>query len=396
MRAAAPPLAGDVLVIGAGPAGLSAAYYLERAGIDYVIVERSDHIGSTWAGLYPSLRLNTASFVSHLPGQRIPLRHGIYMMGRDFYAYLAEYARRHPARIRFEVDVTRVTPQAEGWWVETTAGSAWFPCVIVASGRYSKPFIPDIPGMTSFGGRVLHACDYHGPEPFAGLRVLVAGSGPSGSDIVLELQQTATHPILFSVRSDIVIARRFPYGLPDTAWQILARTLLPRRLRKRFLDRIVYQGYRDASELGLVLAPNRTDRRGSSAPVRGRDLIDAIRSGAIRPVAGIAAFGDDRRIDLLDGTQAEADAVILSTGYRPAIDYLDFDYETDVDGWPVRISAEIEGGWTEVKNRPGLYLVGRFYRGLGPLNNIRAEARTAVAEIGQRLTRLTPVRPAEQ
>lgn len=266
--------------------------------------------------------------------------------------------------------------------------------MIVASGRYNKPFIPDIPGLASFGGRILHARDYHGPQPFAGQRVLVAGSGPSGSDIALELQQTAARPILFSVRSDIVIARRYPYGLPDTAWQILARTLLPRRLRKRFLNRIVYQGYRDAADLGLVLAPNRTDRRGSSAPVRGRDLIDAIRSGAIRPVAGIAAFADDCRIELLDGTQAEADAVILSTGYRPAIDYLDFEYETDVDGWPVRISADIEGGWTEVKNRPGLYLVGRFYRGLGPLNNIRAEARTAVTEIEQRLTRLRPVRPA--
>ncbi|MCS7071186.1 MAG: NAD(P)/FAD-dependent oxidoreductase, partial [Anaerolinea sp.] len=196
-------LTGDVLVIGAGPAGLAAGYYLERAGIDYLIVERTDHIGSTWAGLYPTLRLNTASFVSHLPGQRIPLRYGIYMLGRDFYAYLVNYAHRHPFRIQFRVEVTRVTPRANGWWVETSAGSRWYPCVIVASGRFNKPFIPDLPGMSTFDGCILHARDYHGPEPFAGQRVLVAGSGPSGTDIAVELQHTAARPVLLSVRSDI-------------------------------------------------------------------------------------------------------------------------------------------------------------------------------------------------
>jgi cation diffusion facilitator CzcD-associated flavoprotein CzcO len=392
MDAGTAELTGDVIVIGAGPAGLAAGYYLERAGIDYLIVERTDQIGSTWAGLYPTLRLNTASFVSHLPGRRIPLRYGIYMLGRDFYAYLVEYARQYPLKIRFRVEVTRVTPRADGWWVETNVGARWYPCVIVASGRFSKPYLPDLPGMATFDGQILHARDYHGPEPFAGQRVLVAGSGPSGTDIAVELQHTAARPVLLSVRSDIVIARRYPYGLPDTAWQLLARMFLPRRWRKPVLDRIVYQGYHDAADLGLKLAPNRTDRRGTSAPVRGRALIDAIHSGAVRPVAGIAAFGTSRCVELLDGSRVEADVVILSTGYRPAIDYLDFDYETDIDGWPVRISSAIEGGWTEVKDHPGLYLVGRYYRGLGPLNNIRNEARTAVREIRNRLTRLTPVR----
>ncbi|MCC6804908.1 MAG: FAD-dependent monooxygenase, partial [Anaerolineae bacterium] len=80
-----------VFVVGAGPAGISSAYYLEQAGIAYRVVDRASVIASTWASQYPSLRLNTAGFVSQLPGQRIPLRTGIYPMGRDFYAYIRDY-----------------------------------------------------------------------------------------------------------------------------------------------------------------------------------------------------------------------------------------------------------------------------------------------------------------
>lgn len=373
-------LQGDVLVVGAGPAGLASAYYLERARLSYVVVDRADHVASTWAGLYPSLRLNTAGFVSHLPGHRLPARYGIYPMGRQLYEYLVDYAARHDFNLRLGVEVYRVAPDEQGGWLaETSAGISHHRAVIVASGRFSNPFIPPIPGLGSFEARWLHARDYHAPEPFAGQRVLVAGSGPSGTDIAVELAPHAAHPVLLSVRSDIVIARRFPYGLPDSAWHLISMAL-PRHWRRSFLNRVLYHGYRDARDLGMRLAPNRTDRKGTSAPVRGHELIDAVRAGAIRPVAGIArVYG--RCVELMDGSQHEIDSLILSTGYRPAIGYLDIEYEVDADGWPRRISDDIEGGSTQVLGYPGLHLVGRFYRGLGPLRNIRLEARTAVSEI---------------
>lgn len=385
-------LRGEVLVIGAGPAGLAAAFCLARAGIAYTVIDRADRPASTWAGLYENLRLNTASFVSQLPGKRMSLRYGIYPTGRDLYEYLREYAEMNDFRICFGVEVTRVAPcerQGQpGWSVEMSVdgvsiGAVWFPFVIVASGRFSKPFIPPIPGIEDFQHTLLHARDYHAPEPFAGQRVLVAGSGPSGTDIALELARAAAHPVLLSVRSDIVIARPYPYGLPVSLWHLIARAVVPRRWQSAFLNRVLYQGYRDTDDLGLTFAPNRTQRRGSSAPVRGRDLIDAIRAGAIQPVPGIAAFEPDAVI-LSDGSRRTVDAVILSTGYRPAIDYLDFACDTDRDGWPRRRSDVIEGGSTEVRGQIGLFLVGRYYRGLGPLYNIRHEAETAVREIAAR------------
>lgn len=377
-------MTGDVLVIGAGPAGIASAYYLEEAGIPYTVVDRAQLIGSTWSSLYPSLRLNTASYVSHLPGARLPLRYGIYATGRQFYEYLCRYVEQRNFHILVGVQVRRVSPQDDGWCVETSIGSTWFPAVIIASGRFGKPYMPDIPGLEFTECEVLHARDFNVATPFAGKRVMVVGNGPSGVDIALDLLAVARQPVLLSIRSDIVVARRYPYGLPDSAWNLLARLIVPKRWRKRLLDKIVFQGYRDAVGLGLPLAPNRTDRKGTSAPIRGRDLIDAIKARSVKVVAGLVMFEGDAVV-LADGSRCEVDTVILSTGYRPAIDYLDILYEPDVDGWPRRTTDDIEGGSTEVLGYPGLHLVGRFYRGLGPLHNIRREAYTAVREIQERL-----------
>ncbi len=373
-------IGGAVLVIGAGPAGLASAYYLERAGISYTVVDRADHVASTWSNLYPTLRLNTASFVTHLPGRRLPLRYGYYATGRQLYEYLRRYSDDHQFNIVLQVEVYRVAPEGGRWRVETNRGVYHFDAVIVATGRFSNPYIPDIPGLPTTAINVLHARDYHHAEPFRDQRVMVVGSGPSGVDIALELAEVAKRPVLLSVRSDIVIARRYPYGLPDTLWQMLARILIPPRWRKAIVNKIVYQSYPDAHAIGLKLAPNRTDRQGSSTPVRGRALIDAVKAGKIQPVAGIAQLEEHEAV-LVDGSCYAIDSLILSTGYRPAIGYLDIDYEVDIDGWPRRISDDIEGGQTQVLGYPGLYLVGRFYRGLGPLNNIRREAATAVREI---------------
>jgi hypothetical protein len=175
--------------------------------------------------------------------------------------------------------------------------------------------------------------------------------------------------------------------LPDSFWGLFGRALVPKRWRQKFLNKTLYQGYRGIEGLGLPLAPNRTDRKGSSAPVRGRGLIDAIHADEVKPTTGLAQF-HECDVELMDGSRHRVDVVVLCTGYRPTLEYLDIRYESDVDGWPRRISDDIEGGYTQVLGYPGLYLVGRFYRGLGPLYNIRREARTAVGEIEQRLADL--------
>lgn len=367
-----------VFVVGAGPSGISSAYYLEQAQIPYRVVDRAPVVASTWANLYPSLRLNTAGFVSHLPGRRLPLRHGIYPMGRDLYRYIDAYVRRHDFDIELGVTVRRVAPEGDQWRVETDHDSALYPEVIIASGRFGHPYLPPIPGAERFQGRWLHAHDFTDPNDFAGQRVLVVGNGPSGVDIAAALTEITSHPVKLAIRSDIVIARMYPYGLPNTAW-ILISYLLPKRWRLRFLNHMVYQTYADLADLDLPLAPNRTDRVGTSAPVRGRDLVEAIRAGTIQAVKGLTCLEENAAV-LDDGSRHEVDAVIMCTGYRPVLDYLDLEYDIDKDGWPQRSHP----AGTEIAEYPGLFLVGRYYRGLGPLHNIRREARVTADAIHAR------------
>lgn len=373
-------LAGDVLVIGAGPAGLSSAYFLEQAGISYVMVDRADEIASTWAHLYKTLHLNTASFVTYLPGKRMPITSPVYPSGEQLYQYIRQYAEDHQFNIRLGVSVNRLIPENGGWLAETSAGRVWFPCVIIATGRYSSPIIPPLAGMDEFCGQILHARDYHEPSAFAGRRALIVGAGPSGVDIALELTETARLPVYLSVRSDVVISRSFPYGLPNSAWLLFARSFLPKRWHNKFLSVVLYQSYPDVKTVGVAIAPNRSERQGTSTPIRGRGLIDAVREGKIAPVSGVTRFHKDS-VELADGTHLEVDTIILCTGYRPTLDFLDIDYETDSQGYPKRADDLDEGGTTEVLGWPGLFLVGRFYRGLGPLYNVRNEAKRAVQEI---------------
>src|SRR5215472_3628073 len=103
----------QVVIVGAGPAGLAAAWAIRRAGVDPLVVERSDAVAARWRGRHDHLHLNTHRWFSHQPGARMPRGYGPFPARDDYVAYLEGYATG--MRIRFNTEVGRIEPADGGW-----------------------------------------------------------------------------------------------------------------------------------------------------------------------------------------------------------------------------------------------------------------------------------------
>ncbi|MBZ0294277.1 MAG: NAD(P)/FAD-dependent oxidoreductase [Anaerolineae bacterium] len=383
----------DVLVIGAGPAGIACAYYLQQAGIDYEVIDRANVIAATWADQYPSLRLNTTRFFSHMPGEKFPLRYGLFPSARQYHDYLVRFVRKHQLNITLGIRVDQVAPEGEGWRVESSRGSEWYRAVVIATGRFSKPYVPHLPGIEHFEGTVLHSHEYKGPDAFAGQRVMVVGNGPSGVDLVVELPQKAALPVYLAMRTGLVLRPRYPYGLPKHLWMILTE-YLPQPLSGWLEQKVMNAKYEGIDRYGIkVPAPG--DETGA-AGTRGPELIHAVRRGQVKPVDSPVDFEAQAAV-MPDSSRIEIDAVILATGFEPALDCLAVDYEVDEIGLPLREVRDFVVDRTykpstgyEMKGYPGLFIAGVFYQGKGAMFNFNLEGELIAHQVEERLQQVSP------
>ena len=127
----------DVVIVGAGPAGLAVAATLRARGIDATIVERG-RVGEPWRGRYDRLHLHTIRSLSHLPGYRIPRDFGRWVARDQFVQYLEQYAAHYRFEPRFGVEATRIDRDNGRWSVSTTAGAIPARVVVVATGYTRK------------------------------------------------------------------------------------------------------------------------------------------------------------------------------------------------------------------------------------------------------------------
>jgi hypothetical protein len=169
-----------VVIVGAGPAGLAAAWAIRRAGRDPLVVEQADAVAASWRGRHDHLRLNTHRAFSHQPGARIPRRYGPYPARDDYVAYLQEYSAG--MRLRLGTRVHRIDRTDGAWELVLDRGSLTAAHVVIATGSDAEPFLPDWPGLDSFGGTVIHAGQFRNVAEAAGRDVLVVGPGNSGVD----------------------------------------------------------------------------------------------------------------------------------------------------------------------------------------------------------------------
>ncbi|MFJ3548331.1 NAD(P)-binding domain-containing protein [Streptomyces sp. NPDC090114] len=290
----------EVVVVGAGQAGLSSAYHLRRAGFepdrDFVVLDHSPAPGGAWQFRWPSLTYGKVHGMHALPGMELrdadPARASSEVIGE----YFDRYERTFGLRVRRPVDVRAVREGSGGrLLVETSEGDWSTRALINATGTWDRPFWPRYPGQETFRGRQLHTSRYPGPEAFAGQRVIVVGGGASGTQHLLEIAPYAAATTWVTRRPPV-----FREGPFDEEAGRAAVALVEERVRQGLPPRSV------VSVTGLPL--NDAIRQGLEDGVLDRrPMFDRITPGGV---------------EWADGRRVAADVILWATGFRPSVEHL--------------------------------------------------------------------------
>ena len=371
----------DLLVVGAGPAGLATAACLRRRGVGVLVVDRGTAVGDSWRARYDRLHLHTPRVQSALPGLRIPRRFGRWVAKDDVADYLRLYADHHGIRPRFGVSVQRLERDGDGWKAETDGAALQARQVVLASGYNREPLLPSWPGVDSFSGTVLHASAYAGPAPFRDKRVLVVGAGNTGAEIAADLAESGAADVRLAVRTPPNVIPRQIGPIPTT---LLGITLdyspawltdpLNRLLQRRFVGDLTRYGL-PAPRQGVVAQMRAT----GVTPTIDVGLVRELQAGRVTPVPALIRLDGDAAV-LADGSRLRPDAVIAATGYstalEPVVGHLGV---LDARGRPV-----VRGRRT-APGAPGLRFVGLSNPLKGLLLQISIDARAAAAAAAREL-----------
>ncbi|MEU5986345.1 NAD(P)-binding domain-containing protein [Streptomyces sp. NPDC047434] len=308
----------DVVVIGAGQAGLSAAYHLRRTGLrpdrDFVVLDHAPRPGGAWQFRWPSLTYGKVHGMHALPGMELTGADASRPSSEVIGAYFTAYEERFDLRVHRPVEVSAVRdagagatpdsgadPDPDGTGtpgrllVETSEGTYRTRALINATGTWDRPFWPRYQGQETFRGRQLHTADYPGPEAFAGLRVIVVGGGASGTQHLMEIAEVAARTTWVTRREPVY--RDGPFGEMEGR---AAVALVEERVRQGLPPQSV------VSVTGLPL--NDSIKRAREQGVLDRNpMFDRITPTGV-------AWDDGRTVD--------ADVILWATGFRAAIDHL--------------------------------------------------------------------------
>lgn len=365
------PASVDVLVIGAGQAGLSAAYHLRRRGFassgtldgqeQYVVLDHEVGPGGAWRHRWQSLRMATVNDISDLPGIPQPDVDPCEPSSEFLTRYFGDYERELGLHILRPVRVSAVRRADDDphgrLLIESSRGTWAARGLINATGTWTKPFWPIYPGQASFRGRQLHVADYVSAEEFRGQHVIVVGGGISAVQLLDEVSQVTTTS-WFTRREPVWREDEFT---PKAGHDAVA--LVEERVRQGLPPQSV------VSVTGLLWTPalRAAAERGV---LQRRPMFVAIEPDGVR---------------LAGGGFLRADVILWATGFRAALDHLS----------PLHL--RVRGGGivmdgTQVAAEPRVHLIG-----YGPSSSTigaNRAGRAAVAALVQWLDAGAAAHPA--
>lgn len=236
----------DTLVIGGGQTGLATSYWLTKAGVEHLVVDRRDRLGGGWNDRWDAFCLVLPNFTLLLPGMPYDGDDPDgFMVRKEVVNYVSRYASVINAPIRLGTNVTRLA--AEDGHLVAHAGDTTFQArnVVLSTGPYPRPKIPAASANISGHIQQLHSHDYRRPGQLADGAVLVVGTGQSGAQIAEELHRAGREVHL----------------------AVSMSTAAPRRYRGRDLGWWLLQVVLHGAEVGVVLKPPEPAARFAAQPM---------------------------------------------------------------------------------------------------------------------------------
>jgi len=312
-----------VLVLGAGPAGLAVSGCLAQRGLRAQVIEKADSVGSSWQAHYRRLHLHTVKEHSALPHLPYPGAYPRYVSRQQMVDYLHDYARHFGIEPGFGEEAEAITRHGPTWHTLCRSGRRFESlAVVVATGANRVANEAEVHGQALYPGSISHSRGYRDAAPYAGKRVLVVGLGNTGAEIALDLAEHGVYTTV-SIRSPVNLVRRDVFGRPTQLTAIMI-SRLPQRvgdaLARLFRDLTVGDLRRWGIETPAT-SPMRQLREEGRTPTIDIGTLDWIKAGKIAVRPRIDAFTGDS-VRFADGRCEVFDAVIMATGYRPAVDAL--------------------------------------------------------------------------
>lgn len=323
-----------IVVIGAGQAGLSAAYYLKKSGLtqggDFVILDQSPQPGGAWQHRWSSLTLSTVNRIHDLPG--LPFSETLDENAPEVRAntavphYFEVYEKTFGLAVYRPVRVTVACERDGRFRIETDRGYFSAQGIINATGTWESPYIPEYKGQEHFKGLQLHTKDYRSADAFVGKHVVIVGAGISAIQLLDEISTLTT-----------------------TTWV----TRRPPAFREGRFDE-------EAGRAAVAVVEDRVRKGlppGSVVSVTGLPLTPAIEAMRTRGVLKrLPMFSEitEHGVRWLDGTELATDVILWCTGFRSSLDHLMPLIAREADGGIVMTGRLATG----VAKQPRVHLVG--------------------------------------
>ena len=281
----------DVLIIGAGQAGLALGYHLQKIPLCFQLVERHDHIGASWRERYDSLVLFTPRAYSALPGLALSGAQDGYPGKDEFADYLARYARHFDLPVITGMSIQSLEPHNGGYRATTQDGAVIEArAVVLATGAFQTPSLPSMSGQLSSEVQQFTAENYKHAGHIPPGTVLVVGDGAAGRDIAHDLQ--GSHNVILATGH----ARRL---LPE---QILGKSIW------WWLDNLGIVRLSGETALGRYI------QKADAFP--GKDnTLKKLQGQGVRVLPKLIA-AQGHSVTFANGVAAEVTTVIWAIGYR--------------------------------------------------------------------------------